>query len=131
MLIDLLTALYFMCAVLVTLYAVGYVVLLIAYLLHHRHKPALPRLTVFPHVVVQLPIYNERHVVARLLDAVAAMEWPRDKLSVQVLDDSTDETAALVAQHVARLRAQGLDIQQVRAPIVAVIKPARWPMDSP
>jgi len=116
MLIDLLTALYFVCAVLVTLYTFGYVVLLIAYLLHHHHKPALPHLTAPPRVLVQLPIYNERHVVARLLDAVAALEWPRDKLSVQVLDDSTDETTALVAQHVARLRADGLDIQHVRRP---------------
>ncbi len=116
MLIELLVALYFVCAVLVTLYAVSYMALLIAFLLHQQHKPQPPHLTTYPHVVVQLPIYNERHVVTRLLDAVAALDWPRDKLSVQVLDDSTDDTVALVAQHVARLRANGLDIHHVRRP---------------
>jgi cellulose synthase/poly-beta-1,6-N-acetylglucosamine synthase-like glycosyltransferase len=51
-----------------------------------------------PHVTVQLPLYNEATVAARLLDHVAAIEWPRDRLELQVLDDSTDETRALVRQ---------------------------------
>ncbi len=63
-----------------------------------------------PRVTVQLPIYNERYVVSRLLDAVAELDWPRDRLEIQVLDDSTDTTRELAAEHVARLRRRGLDV---------------------
>src|SRR5580693_6273582 len=53
-----------------------------------------------PCVTVQLPLYNEATVAGRLLDHVAAIEWPRNRLEIQVLDDSTDETRALVRQKV-------------------------------
>lgn len=66
-----------------------------------------------PHVTVQLPIYNERYVVGRLLDAAAQLDWPRDRLEIQVLDDSTDDTRELAAEHVERLRRRGLDIVHV------------------
>ncbi|KYG09303.1 glycosyltransferase [Sorangium cellulosum] len=62
-----------------------------------------------PPVTIQLPLFNESTVAARLLDAVARMDYPRDKLEIQVLDDSTDETQALVRAHVERLRAEGID----------------------
>jgi cellulose synthase/poly-beta-1,6-N-acetylglucosamine synthase-like glycosyltransferase len=63
-----------------------------------------------PHVLVQLPVYNEPQVCARILHAVAALDWPRDRLHVQVLDDSTDETVAIIAALVPTLRGEGLDI---------------------
>lgn len=63
-----------------------------------------------PHVTVQLPVFNERYVVNRLLDAAAALDWPADRLEIQVLDDSTDETRELAAEHVERLRRRGLDV---------------------
>ncbi len=56
-----------------------------------------------PHVTIQLPLYNEATVAERLLDYTARIEYPRSKLEIQVLDDSNDETAALVRRHVARL----------------------------
>jgi glycosyltransferase involved in cell wall biosynthesis len=62
-----------------------------------------------PHVTIQLPLFNEATVATRLLDAVARIDYPRDLLEVQVLDDSTDETQSLVRAHVERLRAQGHD----------------------
>ncbi len=58
----------------------------------------------WPKVTVQLPIYNERYVVERLLDAVCAFDYPQDKLEIQVLDDSTDETKAIVAHKVAQIK---------------------------
>jgi cellulose synthase/poly-beta-1,6-N-acetylglucosamine synthase-like glycosyltransferase len=67
-----------------------------------------------PLVTIQLPLYNEANVAARLLDHVAAIEYPRDRLEVQVLDDSTDETSELLAPIIARLRANGLDIVHLR-----------------
>ncbi|NDJ59971.1 MAG: glycosyltransferase, partial [Chloroflexi bacterium] len=75
-----------------------------------------PAVACWPRVAVQLPIYNERYVVTRLLNAVAALNYPRDRLVVQVLDDSTDETTAIVATQIAPLRAAGLDIRHVRRP---------------
>ncbi len=62
-----------------------------------------------PAVTIQLPLFNESTVAARLLDSVARMDYPLDKLEIQVLDDSTDETQALVRAHVERLRAEGID----------------------
>src|SRR5262245_6369530 len=58
----------------------------------------------FPHVTVQLPLFNEVTVATRLLDYVAAIDYPRDRLEIQVLDDSTDETVSIVRAHVAKLR---------------------------
>jgi len=63
-----------------------------------------------PFVTIQLPLYNEATVAPRLLDHVARIDYPRDRLEVQVLDDSTDETRALVRAHVQRLADEGLDI---------------------
>lgn len=63
-----------------------------------------------PHVTVQLPLYNEATVAERLLAHVARIDYPRDRLEIQVLDDSTDETRALVRSLVARLADTGLDI---------------------
>jgi cellulose synthase/poly-beta-1,6-N-acetylglucosamine synthase-like glycosyltransferase len=67
-----------------------------------------------PRVTVQLPVYNERHVIERLIDRVAALSYPRDRLEIQVLDDSTDETVALASARVAHHRAHGLDIRHIR-----------------
>jgi cellulose synthase/poly-beta-1,6-N-acetylglucosamine synthase-like glycosyltransferase len=67
-----------------------------------------------PVVTVQLPVYNERFVVERLLAAVGALEWPADRLEIQVLDDSTDDTSARCASAVAALRARGLDAHHLR-----------------
>ena len=62
-----------------------------------------------PRVTIQLPLFNESTVAARLLEAVAKMDYPSDKLEIQVLDDSTDETQALVRAKVAELRGRGVD----------------------
>ncbi len=77
--------------------------------------PALPTeglaaRTDLPIVTIQLPLYNEATVASRLLDHVAGIEYPRERLEIQVLDDSTDETGALLRAHVQRLRGTGLDI---------------------
>ena len=63
-----------------------------------------------PPVTIQLPIYNERYVVERLLEAVTKIEYPRDKLQIQVLDDSTDETHAFAERLVNGYRARGHNI---------------------
>ncbi len=66
-----------------------------------------------PRVTVQLPIYNERHVAERLIDAVARLKYPRDRFEVQVLDDSTDETRDVAARAVDRWRRRGVAIHHI------------------
>jgi cellulose synthase/poly-beta-1,6-N-acetylglucosamine synthase-like glycosyltransferase len=63
-----------------------------------------------PTVTIQLPLFNEATVAVRLLEAVAKMDYPREKLEIQVLDDSTDETQALARSVVDRIRESGVDM---------------------
>ncbi|GAB4445401.1 MAG: glycosyltransferase family 2 protein [Anaerolineales bacterium] len=76
-------------------------------------EPCSRRLLELPRVTVQLPIYNEWYVAVRLIEAAAALDYPRDLLEIQVLDDSTDDTKSLVAEKVNQLRTQGLDIHHI------------------
>lgn len=85
-------------------------------LLYFRHRrPASSAAVVsegdWPSVVVQLPIYNERYVVERLIDAAAELDYPADRLTIQVLDDSTDDTMAIAEACAARHRAAGTDVR--------------------
>jgi len=64
----------------------------------------------WPNVTIQLPIYNERYVIERLLEAVSRIDYPRDRLQVQVLDDSTDETRHIAVACVERFQALGFPI---------------------
>jgi cellulose synthase/poly-beta-1,6-N-acetylglucosamine synthase-like glycosyltransferase len=76
--------------------------------------PAAPPGAAWPPVTVQLPVYNERHVVERLLDACTALDYPRDRLQIQVLDDSDDDTTQRAEQRAALWRARGMDVTVVR-----------------
>lgn len=79
--------------------------------LYYRTRRKLPveppEPATWPRVTVQLPLYNERYVAARLIRAVAAFDYPHDRLEIQVLDDSDDDTRAIVAAEVARLQERG------------------------
>ena len=66
-----------------------------------------------PYVTIQLPVFNEMYVMERLLDNIALLEYPNDKLEIQVLDDSTDETVQTTKAHIDRLAATGLDIKHI------------------
>jgi len=68
----------------------------------------------YPVVTVQLPVYNELYVVERLIDASCAIAYPRDKLEIQILDDSTDETVELIASAVQKYQRLGFDIKHIR-----------------
>jgi hypothetical protein len=77
-----------------------------------RPTPAPP--STWPAVTVQLPVYNERRVVERLIEAAGRLDYPAHRLEIQVLDDSTDETGSLAAAAVARLRDRGIDARHLR-----------------
>ena len=82
--------------------------------LYYKYKGNLPaprgRFETPPRVTIQLPVYNEMYVVERLIDAVARIDYPRDRLEIQVLDDSTDETQGIARAKVERLKRHGHDI---------------------
>ena len=80
MLLDVLVLIYVGCAILLALYACGALVLLYTYLRHRSDKYTATQLTEFPPVAVQLPIYNEAFVVERLIQSVANLDYPRDRL---------------------------------------------------
>jgi len=67
----------------------------------------------FPTITIQLPVYNERWVVGRLIQAVCRIRWPREKLDIQILDDSTDETTAIIKEHLAHFSAEGVRISHL------------------
>src|SRR5436305_14892738 len=72
-----------------------------------------PELVTLPRVTVQLPIFNEMYVADRLIDAVCEMDYPRELLEIQVLDDSTDETTDIAELAVRRHASRGFDITYV------------------
>src|SRR5262245_3441606 len=71
----------------------------------------LPELDALPRVTVQLPIFNEMYVADRLIDAVCEMDYPKDLLEIQVLDDSTDETTSIAELAVRRHALRGFNIR--------------------
>jgi cellulose synthase/poly-beta-1,6-N-acetylglucosamine synthase-like glycosyltransferase len=83
-----------------------------------RWRTPLPPVKVedrdLPHVLVQIPVFNEAEMVAEALESAAALDWPRDKLHIQLLDDSTDETSAIAAAAAKQLRGEGLDVLHLR-----------------
>lgn len=109
---------YWGAALFLTLFTAAQGYLFLRYLLlmvRGKHRsPVVPDPAEWPLVAVQLPIYNEKLVIGRLLEAVAAFDYPRDRLIVQVLDDSTDDTVSVVAELVAQYTADGLDVRHVR-----------------
>jgi cellulose synthase/poly-beta-1,6-N-acetylglucosamine synthase-like glycosyltransferase len=78
----------------------------------NKDKHPLPAgpMASLPPVTIQLPIYNEMYVADRLIDAVCQIDYPRELLEIQVLDDSTDETCSVAVQAVRRQAAKGIDI---------------------
>ncbi len=66
-----------------------------------------------PLVTIQLPIFNERYVVQRLLTSITALDYPKNKMEIQVLDDSTDDTVEITAKEVEKYSAQGFDIKHI------------------
>ena len=86
------------------------------YMKHHKRMAAAPppmRFTELPRVTIQLPIFNERFVVERLLEETAKMDYPRHLLQIQVLDDSTDDTHKFTEELVREYRDSGLPIEYI------------------
>jgi cellulose synthase/poly-beta-1,6-N-acetylglucosamine synthase-like glycosyltransferase len=102
---------YFIVLFVLALYGMHRYKLLYDYYSYRKNVPATPPpVAQWPKVTIQLPIFNERYVIERLVDAVAQFDYPRELLDIQVLDDSTDETRDVARACVDRHAAQGLPI---------------------
>lgn len=110
---------YFIAMTGVTVYALLQFHLLYLYKKYHKDNPKIQYKKYeadspeAPFVTVQLPMYNEMYVAERIIDYVAAQEYPKDRFEIHVLDDSTDETVNIVAKKVAELKAQGFNIEHI------------------
>ncbi|HTV58876.1 MAG TPA: cellulose synthase family protein [Verrucomicrobiae bacterium] len=105
---------YFIVLVILAAYGIHRYTLVYNFFRHRKNAAGPPpALAAWPRVTVQLPIYNERYVIERLVDAVAQFDYPRDLIEIQVLDDSTDETQSIARDCVERHQALGVPISYI------------------
>ncbi len=114
--IDLIDFLYVLTLVGMVVYGLNNLVSVILFL-HYKNQPnpshhATPP-DRWPHVTVQLPAFNERYTIERLIHAVARFDYPHNLLQIQVLDDSTDDTTALIRHLVNKYSCKGMDIELI------------------
>ncbi len=110
---------YSIALILIFMYALAQLNLLFNYVSAQRKEDTCPKFDFknpeeIPYVTIQLPVYNEMYVMERLLENIAKLEYPREKLEIQVLDDSTDESVETTAAQIKKIRQTGLDIQHIR-----------------
>ncbi|NDJ87385.1 MAG: glycosyltransferase [Chloroflexi bacterium] len=110
---------YIASAIFLTIFISNFAALLVIYALTRHRRPVPPKVDddELLSVTIQLPIYNEAHVVDRLLDACVGIDYPSGKVHIQVLDDSTDETTDVIRHKIEEWKAKGVDyIELVRRP---------------
>ena len=112
---EMLLAAYFVCMALLGVYGLHRLCLVVLYLRRREDKAAFsPAGGLLPPLTVQIPLYNEIYVAGRVIDAACALDYPRERLEIQILDDSTDETADLCRRKVAEYSALGYSIRHLR-----------------
>jgi cellulose synthase/poly-beta-1,6-N-acetylglucosamine synthase-like glycosyltransferase len=113
--LEILLAIYYLVLGILALYGLHRLALVAVYLRTRNRVPTRPAdPEEWPFVTVQLPLYNEMYVARRLIEAACRLDYPRDRLEIQVLDDSTDETSEIVARVVEEQRGQGIDVHHLR-----------------
>ncbi len=112
--------LYALSVLFLFLYSISQAFLVVKYLVSkNRRQKTVPLIPInnLPMVTIQLPVYNEKYVVERLIDAAVNMDYPCHKKQIQVLDDSTDETTGLIAKKIINYRKAGINILHIRRPV--------------
>ncbi len=109
---------YTIALLLIFMYSLAQLNLLFNYLKAQKVKDTSPKFDLtnpneIPFITIQLPVYNELYVMERLLNNIALIEYPREKLEIQVLDDSTDESLETTEKHIKQLQKTGLDIKHI------------------
>lgn len=107
-------AAYLTALLILTIYGVHRYWMVMLYYRHVRKEPASPQeFPNLPTITVQLPLFNERYVSQRVIEAACKLDYPADKLQIQVLDDSTDDSAAIAEAVCRRMRAAGHDVEYI------------------
>lgn len=115
MLLYLFLVVYFFILIMVFLYASHRYFMVYLYYKHRKDRPVpAKRLEKLPRVTIQLPLFNEMYVVRRLITAACKIDYPRNLLDIQVLDDSTDDTVDIARECVKEFRDKGIDISYIR-----------------
>ena len=109
---------YSISLLLIFFYALAQLNLLFNYLSSKKGENNCPKLDLtnpdeVPYITIQLPVFNEMYVMERLLENIAEIEYPKDKLEIQVLDDSTDETVISTKAQIEKIQSTGLDIKHI------------------
>lgn len=116
---DMAAVIYVFAALLLAFSAASYGLLLVLYLLARHRQPETPHIPdddLLP-VAIQLPVYNEADVIARLIDACAMLDYPAERMHVQILDDSTDHTTEVICERVHHWQQRGVThFQHIRRP---------------
>src|SRR5690554_4778300 len=117
-LIGLIMVIYTIALLLIFMYALAQLNLLSNYISAKKNQDNSPKFDLsnpaeIPLVTIQLPVFNEMYVMERLLENIAKIDYPKDKLEIQVLDDSTDETVDSTQKHIEILKKTGLDIVHI------------------
>jgi cellulose synthase/poly-beta-1,6-N-acetylglucosamine synthase-like glycosyltransferase len=117
-LLAILTIIYIISAIGLAIFSASIFVLILLWFIHRNHKPVLPHISDddLPPVLIQLPIYNEKFVVRQLLQAMIALDYPKDRLYIQILDDSTDDTVNIIADLARHYQRLGWQMTHVRRP---------------
>ena len=112
-------AIYSLALVLIFMYALAQLNLLFNYRSAQKKKDTSPKFDLknineVPYVTIQLPVYNEMYVMERLLNNIVTLEYPREKLEIQVLDDSTDQSVETTRAQIKKLQKTGINIQHIQ-----------------
>jgi cellulose synthase/poly-beta-1,6-N-acetylglucosamine synthase-like glycosyltransferase len=111
-------AIYSIALILIFMYSLAQLNLLFNYLSAQKKEDNSPKFDLskpedVPFITIQLPVFNEMYVMERLLENIVKLKYPKDKLEIQVLDDSTDESVKTTASQIKKLQEQGVDIQHI------------------
>ena len=117
--IYIIIVIYSLSLILIFMYALAQLNLLFNYMSAQKKVDDSPKFDFvnsneIPRVTIQLPVYNELYVMKRLLDNIVKLEYPKEKIEIQVLDDSTDESVVTTKQQINELQKTGIDIKHIQ-----------------
>lgn len=112
---SLLLAIHFLLLVILSLFGLHRLSMVVRWFRYRKFSPVAPDVfEKLPKVTVQIPLYNERLVAKRIVDSIARLDYPADRLQIQIVDDSNDDTSTLIAERVSYYQQQGLNIEHVQ-----------------
>ncbi|WP_435275918.1 glycosyltransferase [Psychrobium sp. nBUS_13] len=108
-------AIHFVLLLILCLFGLHRLSMVFRWFRYRKFQPKQPKLfEQLPRVTVQIPLYNERMVAQRIVDSIVKLEYPHDRLQIQIVDDSNDDTCELIAERVKFYQQQGIDIEHVQ-----------------